>query len=116
MSSPIESMATKVHTFKRKGCDEKKNRPGQQFYEYFYLHMKKKHFNRNQGHLIKQVFITLKLNSSNMTWSYNLPYLRGKYSCLMLSKYLSLVSITRQMPRPRHKNKAIIRLTSHPLR
>ena len=27
-----------------------------------------------------------------------------------------LVSITRQMPRPRHKNKAIIRLSSHPSR
>ena len=27
---------------------------------------------------------------------------------------LSLVSIARQMPRPRHKNKAIIRLSSHP--
>ena len=29
---------------------------------------------------------------------------------------LGLVSITWQMPRPRHKNKAIIRLTSHPSR
>ena len=29
---------------------------------------------------------------------------------------LSLVSITRQTPRPRHKNKAIIRLSSHPSR
>ena len=27
---------------------------------------------------------------------------------------LGLVSITRQMPRPRHINKAIIRLSSHP--
>ena len=27
---------------------------------------------------------------------------------------LSLVSITSQMPRPRHKNKAIMRLSSHP--
>ena len=30
--------------------------------------------------------------------------------------YLSLVSITRQMLRPRHKNKAIMRLSSHPSR
>ena len=30
--------------------------------------------------------------------------------------WLNLVSITRQMPRPRHKNKAIIRLSSHPSR
>ena len=29
---------------------------------------------------------------------------------------LSLVSIARQMPRPRHKNKAIFRLSSHPSR
>ena len=34
----------------------------------------------------------------------------------MAVKQLSLVSITRQMPRPRHKNKAIIRLSSHPSR
>ena len=30
--------------------------------------------------------------------------------------FLGLVSITRQMSRPRHKNKAIIRLSSHPSR
>ena len=30
--------------------------------------------------------------------------------------FLSLVSITRQMPRPRHKNKTIMRLSSHPSR
>ena len=33
-----------------------------------------------------------------------------------ISWLLGLVSITRQMPRPRHKNKAIIRLNSHPSR
>ena len=31
-----------------------------------------------------------------------------------LALALSLVSITRQTPRPRHRNKAIIRLSSHP--
>ena len=35
---------------------------------------------------------------------------------LYRNQALSLVSITRQMPRPRHKHKAIIRLSSHPSR
>ena len=36
--------------------------------------------------------------------------------CFIHFLLLGLVSITRHMPRPRHKNKAIIRLSSHPLR
>ena len=35
---------------------------------------------------------------------------------IFISVLLGLVSITRQMPRPRHKDKAIIRLSSHPSR
>ena len=49
------------------------------------------------------------------------PKIEPVYHVIILSYHLhfssvsiSLSSITRQMPRPRHKNKAIIRVSSHP--
>ena len=56
--------------------------------------------NYNKYTIYKDVIYKIKLNR-------NIP---------LLSWVLGLVSITRQMPKPRHKNKAIIRLSSHPSR
>ena len=57
--------------------------------------------------LLKEIFvINVSIALKSSLW----------HRCKHILRSLGLVSITRQMPRPRHKNKAIIRSSSHPSR
>ena len=63
--------------------------------------------NDRKYHISQEIFVIDMLRALKPSLEHDRKY--------VVEQLLSLVSITLQMPRPRHKKKAIIRLSSHTL-